>query len=136
MQAAKKILTFTLMFVVCGAIYAWAQQAPTQAVKDIQSLAGKWTGWATPASGSAFPIEVHINPDGTYTSLMGAASGTGSFKVVDGKVMADGHLSGPKGAAAGTGMSQATIATKGDKQVLTGAGHNDAGPFNYELIKQ
>jgi|SRR5262245_34204908 len=136
MQAMKRILLLGLMVVVFGAMYAWAQQAPTPAVKDIQSLAGKWTGWGTPASGSAFPIEVHINPDGSYTSMMGAASGTGSFKVVDGKIVSDGHLTGPKGAAAGTGAGQANLATKGGKQVLTGAGRNDAGPFNYELIKE
>ena len=138
MQTAKRILALTLMIVVCGAVYAWAQQAPapTPAVKDIQSLAGKWTGWGTPPSGSAFPVEVRINPDGSYTSMMGATSGNGTVKVIDGKITTEGHLSGPAGVAAGTGRSQATLATKGGKQVLSGAGRNDAGPFNYELTKE
>jgi hypothetical protein len=153
MRTAKRILALTLMIVVFGAVYASAQQAPapapaqqaptpapapaaTPAVKDIQSLAGKWTGWGTPASGSAFPMEVRINPDGSYTSMMGATSGKGQLKVVDGKISAEGHLSGPAGVAAGTGKSQATLATKRGKQVLSGAGRSDAGPFNYELTKE
>jgi hypothetical protein len=135
MRTAKTILTVTLMLVVLGAISVSAQQTP--AVTDIKSLAGKWSGWGTPASGSAFPIEVQINPDGTYTAqLAGATAGQGQFKLVDGKITAEGHLSGPSGVAAGTGTSQATVQTKGGKQVMSGAGRNDAGPFNYELTKQ
>jgi hypothetical protein len=123
------------MIVVVAVVYASAQQAPPPAVKDIQSLAGKWTGWGTPASGSAFPIEVQINPDGSYSSMMGATRGMGKLKVVEGKISTEGHLSGPAGAGT-AGVSQATLATKGGKQVLSGAGRNDAGPFNYELTKQ
>ena len=53
-----------------------------------------------------------------------------------GKFMAEGHLSGPTGAAGGGGKSQLTVSTKGGKQVMSGAGRNDAGPFNYDLTKQ
>jgi hypothetical protein len=137
MWTLKRILTVTLMFVVLGAVYALAQQpAPTPAVLDIQKLAGKWTGWATPASGSGIPIEVVIKPDGTYTSMMGANSGQGRLNVVDCKITGiatEGQLSGTP---TGTGVSQATVETKGGKQTLSGAGRNDAGPFNYELTKQ
>jgi hypothetical protein len=136
MLTAKRVLALALMFVVFAAVYASAQQAPTPAVKEIQSLAGKWAGWGTPASGSAFPIEVQINPDGTYTSLMGASRGTGTIKVDGGKITTEGHLSGPAGVAAGAGTSQANVTTKGGKQVLVGQGRNDAGPFNYELTKE
>jgi hypothetical protein len=140
MPTVKRILTVILMFVVLGAVYALAQQpAPNPAVKDIQNLAGKWSGWGTPASGSAFPIEVVIRPDGTYTSMMGATSGQGQLKAVECKITGittEGQLSGPAGVAAGTSASQATVETKSGKQVLSGAGRNDAGPFNYELTKQ
>jgi hypothetical protein len=104
--------------------------------QDIKSLAGKWTGWATPPSGSAFPIEVQINPDGTYTSLMGATRGTGKITMAGGKFTTEGHLSGPSGVAAGAGKSELTVDTKGEKQKMSGRGRNNDGPYNYELTKQ
>jgi hypothetical protein len=139
MRTVERILTVTLLFVL-GAVYASAQQpsALPTAVTDIQNLAGKWSGWGTAASGSSFPIEVVVKPDGTYTSMMGATSGQGRFKLVDCKITGittEGHLSGPAGAGT-PGVSEAAVGAKGGKQVLSGAGRNDAGPFNYELTKQ
>jgi hypothetical protein len=134
MGMTKRILVLALMIVVGAATYAVAQQPqPSEAVKDIQSLAGRWTGWATPPSGSAFPIEVFINPDGTYSSMMAARTGTGTFKVDQGKITTTGHISGP---TVGDTWSQVTHSTQGGRQVLTGAGRSEAGPFNYELTKQ
>jgi hypothetical protein len=141
MRTAKRILVLTLMIVVCGAVYAPAQQAPapapaqqpTPAVKDIQSLAGKYTGWATPASGSAFPIEVVIGPDGSYTSMSGATTGKGKLKLAGDKITAEGQTGGGDPVV---GISQASVTSKGGKTVISGAGRNDRGPFNYELTKQ
>lgn len=116
----------------CGSRAISAPAAP----KDVKSLAGKWKGWATPASGSGFPVEVQIQPDGSYTAMMGATSGRGTIKMDGGKFTAEGALSGPAGVAAGAGKSQLSVGTKGGKQVISGAGRNDAGPFNYELTKQ
>ena len=99
MQTAKRILALTLMFVVVAAVSVSAQQAAPAAPKDVKSLAGKWRGSAVPASGSGFPVEVVIQPDGSYTSMMGATSGRGTIKMEGGKFTAEGHLSGPAGAA-------------------------------------
>jgi hypothetical protein len=136
MQTAKRILALTLMFVVVAAVSVSAQQAAPAAPKDVKSLAGKWKGFATPASGSGFPVEVVVQPDGSYVSMMGATSGRGTIKMDGGKFTAEGHLSGPAGVAAGAGKSQLSVSTKGGKQVMSGAGRNDAGPFNYELTKE
>jgi hypothetical protein len=145
MRTVKRILGLTLMIVVCAAVYASAQQAPppaqqaptpapTPAVQDIKSLAGKYTGWGTPASGSAFPIEVQIKPDGSYTVMSaGATSGQGNLKVVDGKITTEGYLGGGDPTK---GASQASVSTKGGKTMISGQGRNDRGPFNYELTKQ
>jgi hypothetical protein len=119
-----------------AAVSASAQQPAPPAVKGAKGLAGKWTGWATATSGSSFPMEVQINPDGSYIAMMGATSGRGTIKVDGGKIMAEGHLSGPAGVGAGAGKSQLTVGTKGGKQVISGTGRNDTGPFNYELTKQ
>jgi hypothetical protein len=132
MEPAKKILALTLMLLVVTAGYAMAQPP----VKDVKSLAGKWTGTARPPSGKAFPVEVQIQPDGSYTSMIGATTGKGTIKIEGGKIMAEGHLSGPAGVAAGAGKSQLTVTTKGGKQMISGAGRNEAGPFDYELTKR
>jgi hypothetical protein len=144
MRMVKRILALTLMIVVCTAVVASAQQqqpapaappaaTPSPAVKDIQSLAGKYTGWGTPASGSAFPIEVVINPDGSYTTMSGANTGKGKLKLNGDKITTEGQTGG---ADPVVGMSQASVTTKGGKTVISGAGRNDRGPFNYELTKQ
>jgi hypothetical protein len=134
MRMVKRILATTLAIVVCTAVAASAQQQPSPAVKDIQSLAGKWTGWGTPASGSAFPIEVDVKPDGSYTVMSaGATSGQGRFKLQGDKITSEGHLGGGDPTK---GTSQATVSTKGGKTVMSGSGRNDRGPFNYELTKQ
>ena len=130
----ERIVTVALMFIL-GAAYASAQP---MAITDIRHLAGKWSGWGTAPSGGAFPIEVAVNSDGTYTSMMGATRGQGRFTTVDCKitgVTTEGHLSGPAGAGSAA-VSHATVGAQGGTQVLSGSGRSDAGPFNYALTKQ
>jgi hypothetical protein len=123
------------MIVVFAVVYASAQQTPPPAVKDIQSLAGKYTGWGVPASGSQFPIEVQVRPDGSYTVMSsGATSGQGQIKLVGGdKITTEGYLGGGDPTK---GTSQANVTNKDGKIKISGQGHNDRGPFNYELTKQ
>src|SRR5438034_6553513 len=128
MVSAKKILALTLMLIVVAAV-----QVSAQAVTDVKALAGKWKGWGTGSSGSGFPIEVQINPDGTYTSIMDTGRGTGTFKVAGGKITTSGHLSGPNPTDT---AAQVTLATKGGKQVLTGQGRSDRGPYSFEVTKE
>jgi hypothetical protein len=141
MVIAKGVLALVLTLVLFMAVSALAQQALP--MPELQKIAGKWSGWGTGTSGSAFPIEVQIQPDGTcsawtttYVSKMESTSGQGVIKLDGGKITTEGHLHGPAGTMAGTGMSQVTIATKGGKQVMSGQGRNAAGPFNYELTKE
>ena len=134
MRTARRILVLTLMFVVFAAAYVAAQQAaPGQ---DVKSLAGKWVGWGTPTSGSNFPVEVDVQPDGSYTSMMGSTMGKGTIKMEGGKLMAEGHITGSGSPAAGVGRSQLTLTSKEGKQKISGAGRDDRGPYNYELTKQ
>ncbi len=128
MSTAKKIVALTLMLVVFAAVPASAQ-----AVTDVKGLAGKWKGWGTGAGGSSFPIEVQVDASGSYTSLMEARTGKGTFKVAGGKITTEGHLSGPDPSAT---SSQVTLTTKGGKQMLSGQGRNDRGPFSYQLTKE
>jgi hypothetical protein len=134
MRTARMIVGFALMLVVFAAAGVSAQQAAVG--QDVKSLAGKWIGWATPTSGSNIPIEVEVRPDGSYSSKMGSTIGTGNIKMDGGKLMAEGHITGSGGPAAGTGKSELTVTSKDGRQMLTGAGRDQQGPYNFQLTKQ
>ena len=134
MRTARTILGFTLMFVVFAAAYVSAQQATPA---DIKSLAGKWAGIASPTRGSNVPLEVDVKPDGTYASKWGGKDGTGTIRMEGGKLMADGHLLYGTGATtAGTGRAELTLTTKDGKQMMSGTGRDNDGPYNFQVTKQ
>jgi hypothetical protein len=97
-------------------------------------LAGKWDGWAKAASGTSQPVELTVNPDGTYTSRVGASSGAGTFQIVGNKILTQGHLTGA--AFGSTGASEVAHTTKDGRQRLTGDGRSDAGPYSFEVMKR
>ena len=101
---------------------------------DVQRLVGRWDGWMKGATGVTAPVQVMVNPDGTYTSQMGATSGSGTFQVVDGRIVTKGHLSGS--AFGADRQSVVTVVEKSGRPVITGEGRNDAGPYSYELMKR
>ena len=132
MRAARTILGFTLMFVVFAAAYVSAQQAV-----DVKSLAGNWIGFASPTSGSNVPLQVEVKPDGSYTSKWGSTMGKGVIKMDGGKLIAEGNLiTGTSTAAAGVGKSELTVTSKDGKQVVSGTGRDQQGPYNFQLTKQ
>src|SRR4029450_338124 len=134
MRTARPVLVLTLMFVVFAAAYVSAQQA---APADIKSLAGKWVGFASPTRGSNVSLEVIVKPDGTYTSKWGGKDGTGVIRMEGGKLMADGQLLyGTQTTTAGMGKAELTFTNKGGKQVMSGTGRDDDGPYNFQLTKQ
>lgn len=132
----KAILLLTLMFVIMfAAPPVSAQQAlPAQ---DVQSLAGKWVGWLTPTSGGNIPVTVQVAPDGSYTSTIGSTIGKGMIQMDAGKLMAEGQLiTGSRTAEAGVGRSQLNLVNKDGKQMMTGRGRDNQGPFEFQLTKQ
>src|SRR5262249_11797376 len=92
MRTRRAILFLTLVFVVFAAGYVSAQQAlPGQ---DVKSLAGRWSGWLVPTTGSPnVPVEVQVEPDGSFTSTIGGSSmEKGTIKMVGGKLTSEGQL--------------------------------------------
>ena len=133
MRTARTILGFTFMVVALSAAYVSAQQATV----DVKSLAGKWIGIASPTRGSNVPLQVEVKPDGSYTSQWGGTMGKGVIKMEGGKLVAEGNLiTGTSTAAAGVGKSELTVTRKDGKQVVSGTGRDQDGPYNFQLTKQ
>jgi len=126
------ISLLALMVVACAAAGVWAQQAlPSQ---DVGSLAGKWVGRIAP---SDQVLVVQIQPDGSYTSMRGTTTGQGIIKMVGGRLMADGNLiTGPNVTTAGPERAELTVSSKGGKQVMSGTGRDNEGPYSFQLTKQ
>src|SRR5215470_1901457 len=126
------ISLLALMVVACAAAGAWAQQAlPTQ---DVGSLAGKWVGRIAPSNQV---LVVQIQPDGSYTSTSGTTTGQGTIKMVGGRLMADGNLvTGPNVTTAGPEKAELTLSSKAGKQVISGTGRDNEGPYSFQLTKQ
>ena len=101
---------------------------------SLSGLAGTWDGWGRDASGTGFPIQVTVNPDGTYASTVGASGGTGTFQVVDGKITTKGHLSGS--AYGADRQAVVSVTEKNGRKILTGDGRSDRGPYSFELTKR
>jgi hypothetical protein len=126
------ISLLALMVVAGAAAGAWAQQA--MPAPDVKSLAGKWVGRMTPSNQV---MEVQVQPDGSYTSIRGTTTGQGTITMDGGKLMADGHLiTGPNVTTAGPEKAQLTLSNKGGKQVLSGTGRDNEGPYAFQLTKQ
>jgi hypothetical protein len=109
-----------------------ASAPPTLQVSDVQSLSGKWLGNATyTGAGAPNPIELTINPDGTYTSRTAAQLQTGTVTIRDGKI------SFVRTTAAGSSTaSTAVLQERGGKRVLVGQGQAVDGPYSYEFTEQ
>jgi hypothetical protein len=135
MRTGRAILFSTLVFVVFAAAYVSAQQAlPGQ---DVRSLAGTWVGWMVPTGGGNIPLQVQVAPDGSYTSTIGSTMGKGTIKMDGGKLMAEGQLiSGTRTVEAGVGKSELTLTSKDGKQMMTGFGRDDQGPYSFRLTKK
>jgi hypothetical protein len=130
MRATRTILVVAAVVIgVFAATYVSAQ--------NVASLAGKWSGYASPTRGSNVPLEVEIKPDGTYTSKWGSSMGKGTVKMEGSKLMAQGQIvNGTTAVVAGTGTSELTLTSKDGKQIISGTGRDADGPFNFQLTKK
>jgi hypothetical protein len=67
-----------LVFLSIGVGCAPATSDRALQVSDVKALSGNWLGYATETgAGAPNPIELTINPDGTWTSRTGAQVQTG-----------------------------------------------------------
>lgn len=108
----------------------------TLRVSDVKALSGTWLGYATgTGAGAPNPIELTIQPDGTWTSRIGAQAQGGVLSLRDGRIVFT-----RTGASAGSSTvlqaSTAVLQERGGKRVLVGQGRNDYGPYSFEFAEQ
>jgi len=106
---------------------AWASIPVPAEMTEVSALAGAWDGWWI--GGTSSPLEVTIHPDGRYVSRLGAESGTGTFRMVNGAILAEGHLSGAD-------APTVTLIEKNGAAMLTGDGRTSAGPYAFTLARR
>lgn len=133
MAALALVITLPMAGCASGGSSAGSPSAMTS-TPEVGTLAGRWDGWMKGTGGNTSPVQVKVNPDGTYTSQMGATGGTGTFQIVDGKILTKGHLSGS--AFGSDRQSVVTVVEKGGRPTLIGDGRNEAGPYSFELTKR
>lgn len=126
------------LLVLLSAVVACSTAPPGNAIQvtDVKSLSGKWLGFATgTAAGAPNPMELVINPDGTWTSRTGAQLQNGTVSISDGKIT---FLRGGASGASTTVFqsSTAVLQERGGKRVLVGQGRSDYGPYTYEFTEQ
>lgn len=126
------------LLVLLSAVVACSTAPPGNAIQvtDVKSLIGKWLGFATGTdAGAPNPMELIINPDGTWTSRTGAQLQSGTVTLSEGKV------NFARGAASGSSAtvfqsSTAILQERAGKRVLVGQGRSDFGPYTYEFTEQ
>jgi hypothetical protein len=105
--------------------------------QDMQMLAGKWSGWLTLPTSQAVTGTLTIAPDGTYSALAGAFVAEGKATIKDGNLsLVSTSKTGGLSTIMGASSSSASLTDRSGTLVLTGYGHSDRGPFNFEVTKQ
>ena len=103
---------------------------------DLPTLAGRWVGTITPPSGKPVPGTLDVSPNGDYVTRAGAFSAQGKAQIRDGALqMVSTSTTG--GLSTSPRTSAATLSERPDGTlVLRGSGHSDAGPFDFEVVRQ
>jgi hypothetical protein len=129
----------TMLIVVltgCAGVGATRNLAPG----DLAALAGTWNGTVTPPSGGGgvMPSEatLTLSPSGDYVFQVGARTSRGKAEIKDGVLkLTSTSVSG--GLTTDPPTSSATLSERaGGLLVLTGFGHSDWGPFNFEVSRK
>lgn len=131
---------WTVLFVaVVLTVSGCASSGTTKAIgpNDLPALAGKWSGSMKLPNGANAYGTMDLAPNGDYAVQASGFSAQGKATVKDGGlVLVPTASSGGVDAVAGTRASTASLSQRSDGTLqLTGFGHSNAGPFNFDVTK-
>jgi hypothetical protein len=93
---------------------------PAKAVTNVNQIAGKWQGSVSSGQGTQ-PAAMTINPDGTYSTVMGSRTFTGKIAVAEGKLHGRGDQTGNTGTwSVHEGDGKRVLVYKADDGRVTG----------------
>jgi hypothetical protein len=126
------ITAFTMAAVGCAS----SGTSKPVAASDLPALTGTWTGWISLPTGGSVPGTWELSPGGDYVTRAGAFTAQGKVQVKEGALV----LTSTSGTGSlGTNQRSATavLSERADGMlVLRGHGHSDAGPFDFEVVRQ
>jgi hypothetical protein len=130
------VLFVALVFFVTGCASS-GKTAKAIGPNDLPSLAGKWSGSMKLPNGANAYGTMDLMPNGDYAVQASGFSAQGKASVKDGNlVLVPISSSGGVDAVAGGRTSTAALTQRSDGTLqLTGFGHSNAGPFNFDVTK-
>jgi hypothetical protein len=137
----KTVVWNSLIAALVVTVLGCASSGATKAIgpQDMPSLAGKWSGTLNlPGGGATAPGTLEITPDGSYTAMAGAFIAQGKAQIKDGSLtLVPTMTTGVGPGVRGPRTSSASLSERPDgTQVLTGYGHSDAGPFDFQVSRR
>jgi hypothetical protein len=95
-RASSPRRVFLIWLAIAAVVTACASLPLARPVTSISQIAGKWQGPFTIAQGTQ-PATTTINPDGTYSTVLGNQTFTGKITLIDGKLRGRGDQTGNTG---------------------------------------
>jgi hypothetical protein len=134
-RSACVMLTIALFAMTVNGCVSAGTTTPV-AVKDLSSVAGKWTGWIRTTGSGSLPATFELTPGGDYTTRTEGYSTQGKAQVKDGGLVLVGTSGTGRLGVSGRTSTASLVERAGGIQVLTGSGRDDIGPFEFEFTKQ
>lgn len=95
-SASSLVRTAAIWLAVAAVVMACASLPPAKPVTNVNQIAGKWQGTLSNSQGT-HPAATTINPDGTFSSVIGSQTFTGKITVAEAKLRSRGDQTGNTG---------------------------------------
>ena len=134
-QRACVMLTIALFAVTVIGCASTGTTTPV-ALKDLSSLAGKWTGWIRTTWSGSIPATFELMPGGDYTTSTEGFNTRGKAEIKGGALVLVGTGGTGRLGVSARSSTASVVERAGGVLVLTGSGRDDIGPFEFEFVKQ
>ena len=134
-RSAYVMLTIALLAVTVSGCASSGTTKPV-AVKDLSSLAGKWNGSIKTTGSGSRPATFELTPGGDYVTRTEGFNTQGKAQIKDGALVLTGTGGTGRLGVSGRTSTASIVERSGGILVLTGSGHDDIGPFDFEFTKQ
>src|SRR5262245_54422165 len=134
-RLSRGLICLTFVAVALGC--ASAPPGTVIPVTDVRSVSGKWTGTMIDENNMGTPLEVFINPDGTYRMNFGITIASGTVTLQPNGQLAFTMTSATGLLGSASAASTAILYDRSGKRVLIGNGRVGLRqiPFSWEVTE-